>query len=227
MVYLPPTSKLQKKPSSARDKFSGGTEAPLPMRLRRWISLAPEPGRVESIESLSQYRYGMYGEVTQTVGTLASDFQYAGYYFHAPSGLNLTVYRAYNSSLGRWINRDPINDLTFGMMPSAPEPKVPGAMMMAAAPDISQTNPYAYVSNAPIGYTDPAGLGPCKNPWPWPGPVFKSDAQCALECMHECRKFRGDDVVRTACFFTCFIACRFTPGEPGKPPSASNNCPCK
>jgi len=52
----------------------------------------------------------MFGEVTQTVGTLASDFQYAGYYFHAPSGLNLTTYRAYNPTLGRWISRDPIEE---------------------------------------------------------------------------------------------------------------------
>ena len=103
-----PTRTNQLSRSFARDKFSPGTRAPLSVRLRAWIRLAPEPGRVESTEPLSQYRYGMYGEVTQTVGTLASDFQYAGYYFHAPSGLNLTTYRAYNPTLGRWINRDPI-----------------------------------------------------------------------------------------------------------------------
>ena len=46
----------------------------------------------------------MYGQQTQTVGTLSADFGYAGYYFHAPSGLNLCTYRAYSPSLGRWIN---------------------------------------------------------------------------------------------------------------------------
>ena len=79
------------------------------------------------------YEYGMYGEVTQTVGTLASDFQYAGYYYHAPSGLNLTTYRAYNPTLGRWINRDPIEEE-------------------------GGTNLYQYCLNEPISFFDPLGL---------------------------------------------------------------------
>ena len=54
----------------------------------------------------AQYSYDPYGQVTKIAGTgVVSDFQYAGYYYHAPSGLNLTLYRAYNSNLGRWINR--------------------------------------------------------------------------------------------------------------------------
>ena len=55
----------------------------------------------------AHYEYGMWGEPTQTVGTISADFGYAGYYVHGPSGLNLTTYRAYSPSLGRWINRDP------------------------------------------------------------------------------------------------------------------------
>lgn len=80
----------------------------------------------------SQYDYDPYGQVTKLQGSLASDFQYAGYYYHAPSGLNLTVYRAYSASLSRWINRDPIEER--------------GGL-----------NLYAYVGNEPIGETDPAG----------------------------------------------------------------------
>ncbi len=82
---------------------------------------------------VAQYQYGMYGEVTQTVGTLASDFQYAGYYFHAPSGLNLTTFRAYNPSLGRWINRDPIGEK-------------------------GGVNLYEYAANLPTSVIDPSGL---------------------------------------------------------------------
>jgi RHS repeat-associated protein len=36
-----------------------------------------------------------------------SDFQHAGYYAHQPSGLNLTMYRAYDPNTARWLSRDP------------------------------------------------------------------------------------------------------------------------
>jgi RHS repeat-associated protein len=58
----------------------------------------------------ARYEYDTYGQRTKTAGALDADFQYAGYYMHSPSGLNLTVYRAYRAELGRWINRDPIEE---------------------------------------------------------------------------------------------------------------------
>ena len=81
----------------------------------------------------AEYSYEPYGRVTQLQGSLASDFQYAGYYLHASSGLNLAVYRVYNASLGRWIERDPINEG-------------------------GGVNLYAYVLNSPITNRDPLGL---------------------------------------------------------------------
>ena len=125
------TNRLSRSPE--RDFFSGGTEAPPPVRLRRWIRLAPEPGRDESTEPLSQYRYGMFGETTQTISTQSADFGYAGMYYHAPSGLNLATYRAYSPSLGRWINRDPIEEK--------------GGL-----------NLYEYAANLPTSVVDPSGL---------------------------------------------------------------------
>ncbi len=71
--------------------------------------------------------------VTKIQGSQNSDFQYAGYYYHAPSGLNLTLNRAYNSSLGRWISRDPIGEA-------------------------GGINLYAYTSNSPIMKIDLTGL---------------------------------------------------------------------
>jgi RHS repeat-associated protein len=81
----------------------------------------------------ARYEYGMWGEPTQNVGTLSADFQYAGYYAHGPSGLNLCTFRAYSSSLGRFINRDPIEE--YGGL-----------------------NLYGYVGNTPSINTDPSGL---------------------------------------------------------------------
>ena len=51
--------------------------------------------------------YDPFGRTTQLQGSLASDFQYAGYYVHARSGMSLTNARSYNSNLGIWISREP------------------------------------------------------------------------------------------------------------------------
>ncbi len=174
---------------------------------------------------VAHYEYGMFGEVTQTVGTLASDFQYAGYYYHAPSGLNLTTFRAYNPSLGRWINRDPSLDQTFRIRPqspaSDPTPSVeaipssalnPLASTVARSPMIGtrighffvggfpgsntsrlnrDVNPYLYVGNNPMMWTDPTGLD---------GWDFGKLAACSAFCT----VFHPDDIdERAACVFRC------------------------
>jgi RHS repeat-associated protein len=102
---------------------------------------------------VAHYEYGMWGEPTQTVGTQSADFGYAGYYVHGPSGLNLTTYRAYSPALGRWINRDPIEE-------------------------DGGVNLYAYVDNDPIDWIDPSGLlfrAPDPIPTPTPTPTPKDD----------------------------------------------------
>jgi RHS repeat-associated protein len=81
----------------------------------------------------SLYQYDFFGRVAKVGSGLTSDFQYADYYLHAASGLNLAAHRAYNSSFGRWISRDPIEE-------------------------VGGTNLYAYVLNEPIGWSDPLGL---------------------------------------------------------------------
>jgi RHS repeat-associated protein len=91
------------------------------------VILVDSSGNVAGAES-----YDPYGRVTQTQGSLSSDFQYAGYYYHAPSGLNLTVHRAYSSVLGRLLNRDPIQEL-------------------------GGVNLFAYVRNNPTNLNDPDG----------------------------------------------------------------------
>ena len=78
----------------------------------------------------AQYSYSPYGVVTKVAGStgIDSDFQYAGYYYHAPSGLNLTMYRAYSASLGRWL------------------------IVYSAG-----VNLYAYVGGDPTDLSDPSG----------------------------------------------------------------------
>ena len=68
---------------------------------------------------------------------LTVDFGYTGHYFHAPSGLNLTLYRAYNPEIGRWLSRDPMENAE--LLPEGP-------------------NLYSYVGNDPVKWIDPFGL---------------------------------------------------------------------
>jgi RHS repeat-associated protein len=82
---------------------------------------------------VDQRSYDAFGRVTQLQGSTASDFQFGGYYYHAPSGLSLATFRAYSSHLGRWINRDPISER-------------------------GGINLYAYVENDPILKKDSLGL---------------------------------------------------------------------
>ena len=108
-------------------------------------------GSVREVEDasgviLARYDYDPYGRQTLLAGTAISDFGYAGMYLHAPSGLNLTLYRAYNSDLGRWLNRDPIGER--------------GGL-----------NLYRAMNNNPINNIDPLGLWNLWAPWTWGGGV--------------------------------------------------------
>jgi RHS repeat-associated protein len=54
----------------------------------------------------AHYAYDPYGNPSKLAGDLDSDFQYAGYFRHAPSGLHFARYRALDSSAARWLSRD-------------------------------------------------------------------------------------------------------------------------
>ena len=92
----------------------------------------------------TRYDYDPYGKRTAThvSGTDCNeaDFGYTGHYQHAASGLNLTLYRAYDSETGRWLSRDPLKNAEMQQGP----------------------NLYEYVTNNPVGWVDPDGQG--RNP---------------------------------------------------------------
>jgi RHS repeat-associated protein len=81
----------------------------------------------------ARYDYDPYGRMTQLQGDRTSPFTYTGHFWHAQSGLDLTLFRAYDSNLGRWISRDP-------------------------AADSDSDNEYQYVYNTPTIWTDDLGL---------------------------------------------------------------------
>ena len=81
----------------------------------------------------ARYDYDPYGRVTKVSGNVDADFLYTGHYYHAPSGLHLALYRAYDADLGRWLNRDPVGEnYDFNM--------------------------YRYTYNNSVNFIDPNGL---------------------------------------------------------------------
>jgi len=59
----------------------------------------------------ARYDYDPYGRMTKVgSGDRDSSFGYTGHFWHGPSGLDLTFYRAYDPNHGRWISRDPIEE---------------------------------------------------------------------------------------------------------------------
>ena len=49
---------------------------------------------------VARYSYDAYGNTTLVSGTDMATFQYTGDYHHAASGLNLTLFRAYDPNTG-------------------------------------------------------------------------------------------------------------------------------
>jgi RHS repeat-associated protein len=63
-----------------------------------------------STTSAPAYGYDPYGNALQSTIPL-TDFGYAGMFYSADSGLYLTLYRAYDPAVGRWLSRDPIGEM--------------------------------------------------------------------------------------------------------------------
>jgi RHS repeat-associated protein len=89
-----------------------------------------------SATSAPAYGYDPYGNALQGTAPL-TDFNYAGMFYNADSGLYFTQFRAYDPLMGRWLSRDPIG-----------ETGDPAG------------NVYVYVGGNPIDRTDPTGLCP-------------------------------------------------------------------
>jgi RHS repeat-associated protein len=103
----------------------------------------------------AQYAYGLFGGRTTVSGTASlSDRGFAGYFYHATSGLQFTRHRVYSGELGRWLTRDPIgNRMAFAHR------------TWFNATDL---NLYAYARNNPTTLVDPIGLNGGLPPgWGW------------------------------------------------------------
>lgn len=83
--------------------------------------------------SVSDRAFDPFGRPTVLSESVSPDFGFAGMYVHARSGLNLTPARAYAPQLGRWLSRDPIEE-------------------------VGGINLFTYAANDAVNSTDPLGL---------------------------------------------------------------------
>jgi RHS repeat-associated protein len=81
----------------------------------------------------ARYDYDPWGGRTKLSGDRTADFGFTGHFEHEPTGLTLTLFRAYDSKQGRWISED-----SGGLM--------------------NGLNLYRYVFGDPVGLFDPLGL---------------------------------------------------------------------
>jgi RHS repeat-associated protein len=113
--------------------------------------------------------YKPFGAATITVSTITNNLRFPGQYFDAETGLSYNYMRDYNTTIGRYIESDPIG-LTGG-----------------------DVNVYRYVMNNPNSNVDPDGLL-CKNKnsanppmGAWTGTDIPTGAAlAALVCIEKC-----------------------------------------
>jgi len=102
-----------------------------------WFLHHDQVGSIRAITSssgweLAEFTYDPYGNVTHATGTARSPFGYAGQYTDFETGFQYLRARFYDPATGVFLSRDPIESLT--------------------------REPYGYVGNNPLNYTDPSGL---------------------------------------------------------------------
>lgn len=92
----------------------------------------------------ARYEYAPFGEPIRSSGSFASvnPIRFAGQYTDIETGLSVFRHRLLNPSTGRWLQRDPMDE-------------------------IDGPNLYAYVNNDPVNGSDPLGLWNLWSPATW------------------------------------------------------------
>lgn len=108
-----------------------------------------------------RWQYGPFGEepLTMEPNTINQNLRFPGQYYDAETGLNYNIYRYYFSSLGMYIQPDPIcvgnNQLEIEIIGSISFSR----KQLIIEPQ--RQNSYVFVTNNPSNFSDPLGL--CKS----------------------------------------------------------------
>jgi len=124
----------------------------------------------------SQYDYEIWGEVERIAGVGAgSPFRYTGHFYHAPTELHLTWFRAYDADLGRWLSRDPMVVAEF--LPEGP-------------------NLYSYAASNPLLFIDLHGRAVRKRGEAFGEYEIQTRAGATFRNSSDCSQFAKDlDVI--------------------------------
>ena len=103
------------------------------------------------------YEYDPYGNTIAKSGSFAdiNPFRFSTKWLDGDVGLYYYGYRFYSSSLGRWINRDPIEEKGFELLRSIQSGR---ATWQDPLREMRDPNRYAFVVNQPISLVDYLGL---------------------------------------------------------------------
>lgn len=113
----------------------------------------------------ARYEYDPFGKALVAVGEYADEntFRFSTKFFDGVSGLYYYGYRYYSPNLGRWINRDPMNEIGYQKFIKENknlDEKVIGKRYVDYSHDIniSEWNLYLFLSGNPVKYFDAFGL---------------------------------------------------------------------
>jgi len=96
---------------------------------------------------VAHYEYDAFGNTTAKTGTLAdaNPFRFSTKYLDTETSLYYYGYRFYSPEMGRWVNRDPVNETGFRRMT--------GRRFVSRGDNL-----FTFVRNAPMMKFDPIGL---------------------------------------------------------------------
>jgi RHS repeat-associated protein len=99
----------------------------------------------------AEYEYGPFGEPLRANGPMANanPFRFSTKYTDNETGLVYYGYRFYNSQTGRWLSKDPINEIGFRAQRGVRSQRVRFR---------EERNLYAFISNASVNFVDILGL---------------------------------------------------------------------
>ena len=105
----------------------------------------------------AHYEFSPFGKVVTATGSMSGDFNYrfSSEYLDVETGLVYYNYRYFSTELGRWINRDPIEEIGFGSISHALRFLLRNGRVSNGIPNL-----FSFMNNEPVSWFDYNGAIP-------------------------------------------------------------------